>query len=220
MQTLAGDSSDDIPGIKGVGMKNKLLPEGGTFADVIQIYIDKGYTKEDAILTRRLVGLDQYYGTHTTLWMPIIGYLKENFEYTNGNLVRVKTAAPNAKVGDVVGSLDQSTGYLKATIDKKQYYVHRLIWMYHYGYIDSDVLLDHKDRDKLNNDINNLRIVTKQENGFNTDAKGYYFHKEKRKYKAQIMLSGKQIHIGYYDTEGKARRAYKKAKQQHHKIEE
>ncbi len=60
MQTLAGDSSDDIPGIKGVGMKNKLLPEGGTFADVIQIYIDKGYTKEDAILTRRLVGLDQW----------------------------------------------------------------------------------------------------------------------------------------------------------------
>lgn len=61
MQTLAGDSSDDIPGIKGVGMKNKLLPEGGTFADVIQIYIDKGYTKEDAILTRRLVGLDQWH---------------------------------------------------------------------------------------------------------------------------------------------------------------
>ncbi len=61
MQTLAGDSSDDIPGIKGVGMKNKLLPDGGTFADVIQIYIDKGYTKEDAILTRRLVGLDQWH---------------------------------------------------------------------------------------------------------------------------------------------------------------
>lgn len=61
MQSLAGDPSDDIPGIKGVGMKNKLLPEGGTFADVIQIYLDKGYTKEDAILTRRLVGLDQWH---------------------------------------------------------------------------------------------------------------------------------------------------------------
>ena len=60
LQSLAGDSSDDIPGIKGVGMKNKLLPENATFDDVIQIYIDKGYTKEDAILTRRLIGLDQY----------------------------------------------------------------------------------------------------------------------------------------------------------------
>ena len=60
LQSLAGDSSDDIPGIKGVGMKTKLLPDNATFDDVIQIYIDKGYTKEDAILTRRLVGLDQY----------------------------------------------------------------------------------------------------------------------------------------------------------------
>lgn len=103
MQTLAGDSSDDIPGIKGVGMQNKLLAEGGTFDDVVEIYKNhiicvkcrdtpKGrattydkikdlefegdltgtcpkcksrrvfyqYTTMDAILTRRLVGLDQW----------------------------------------------------------------------------------------------------------------------------------------------------------------
>ena len=52
---------DDIPGLKGVALKTaeKLLPEGATMGDVISIYESKGYTKEDAILTRRLVGLDQ-----------------------------------------------------------------------------------------------------------------------------------------------------------------
>ena len=62
LQTLAGDPSDDIPGLKGVALKTaeKLLPDGGTMDDVIKIYESKGYTKDDAILTRRLVGLDQY----------------------------------------------------------------------------------------------------------------------------------------------------------------
>jgi len=71
LQSLAGDSSDDIPGIKGVALKTaeKLLPEGGTFDDVIKIYESKGYTKEDAILTRRLVGLDQCrYSKRSDLW--------------------------------------------------------------------------------------------------------------------------------------------------------
>lgn len=70
LQTLAGDSSDDIPGIKGVGIKTKLLDNinNPTMDDVIKIYEDKGYTKEDAILTRRLVGLDQWNGRKVKLY--------------------------------------------------------------------------------------------------------------------------------------------------------
>jgi len=70
LQCLAGDSTDDIPGIKGVGMKTKLLHkiDKPTFRDVIEIYERKGYTKEDAILTRRLVGLDQFNGRKVKLW--------------------------------------------------------------------------------------------------------------------------------------------------------
>lgn len=64
LQTLAGDSTDDIPGISGIGMKTKLLDkiDNPTFDDVIKIYESKSLTKEDAILTRRLVGLDQWKG--------------------------------------------------------------------------------------------------------------------------------------------------------------
>jgi len=62
IQCIAGDSADDIPGIKGVGMKTKLLPENATFDDVINVYLDKGMTKEDAITTRRLVDMNQWKG--------------------------------------------------------------------------------------------------------------------------------------------------------------
>jgi len=73
LQTLAGDSGDDIPGLEGIGLKiekgvikapraMKLLSDKPCFNDVIEAYISKGRTKEDAILTRRLVGMDQWKG--------------------------------------------------------------------------------------------------------------------------------------------------------------
>lgn len=83
LQSLMGDSSDDIPGLIGLGKKTaeKLLGDALTFDRVIEIYENKNtelkskadntrvrkifenktYTKEDAILTRRLVGLDQWH---------------------------------------------------------------------------------------------------------------------------------------------------------------
>lgn len=72
LQTLAGDSVDDIPGLKGVGLtvkdgsvsgnSCKLLGDSLEFNTVVSAYINKGLTLKDAILTRRLVGLDQWRG--------------------------------------------------------------------------------------------------------------------------------------------------------------
>ena len=118
LQSLAGDSGDDIPGLKGIGLKiekgvikapraMKVLSDKPCFDDVIKAYENhiicthcltqpralaitydkvkdlqkevnnylygtcikcreirmfKAYTKDDAILTRRLVGLDQWKG--------------------------------------------------------------------------------------------------------------------------------------------------------------
>lgn len=62
LQTLAGDSVDEIPGIPGVGMKTKLMPDNANFNEIVSIYQSKGLTREDAILTRRLVGMDQWKG--------------------------------------------------------------------------------------------------------------------------------------------------------------
>jgi hypothetical protein len=59
LQTLCGDSTDNIIAIKGVGMKTaeKLLGDGDSLDDVIKIYESKGLTKEECLLNYELVRL-------------------------------------------------------------------------------------------------------------------------------------------------------------------
>ena len=68
--------------------------------------------------------------------------------------------------------------------------------------------------------MNNLRIVSQQENSFNTNAKGYSFDKSRNKYQAIIGINGKNIHLGRFDTEEEARNAYLEAKEKYHIIPE
>ena len=82
-----------------------------------------------------------------------------------------------------------------------------------------DNQIDHIDRNPLNNNIENLRVVTNQENGWNQYAKGYSFNKENGKYRAQIRVNGKNIYLGYFENEDDARTAYLNAKAIHHIIE-
>ena len=73
LQTLAGDSTDNIKGIPRVGMKtaeNLLISNGDSWEGVVQSYINAGLTVEDAILNRRLVDMTQYTGERIELWLP------------------------------------------------------------------------------------------------------------------------------------------------------
>ena len=80
--------------------------------------------------------------------------------------------------------------------------------------------IDHVDGIRTNTHISNLRVVTHQENLFNTKAKGYYFNKARGKYQAQIVLNGKEIYLGRYDTEDDAREAYLNKKAELHIIQQ
>ncbi len=69
-------------------------------------------------------------------------------------------------------------------------------------------LIDHKDQTPLNNCRSNLRSATKSQNGHNcgprsnssTGVKGVSIDRTTGKYQAQIMLKGKQHHLGRFDT--------------------
>jgi len=79
--------------------------------------------------------------------------------------------------------------------------------------------IDHIDGNPLNNSIDNLRIVNTQQNQWNrTRAKGYYWNKRDKKWRAQIKLNGKLINLGNYSTESEAHTTYLKAKLIYHKI--
>jgi hypothetical protein len=93
-----------------------------------------------------------------------------------------------------------------------------------------DGIIDHKDKNGLNNQKANLRVCTNAENIRNSrkrkdNTSGYKgvifkcaYHKGKKyplkkPWQAYIHFNKKQIHIGYYHTSEEAARAYdKKAK--------
>ena len=74
LQTLAGDSTDGIKGLPRVGMKtaeNLLTSNGDSWDGVVKAYENAGLKLEDAILTRRLVGMDQWSPKNgVQLWLP------------------------------------------------------------------------------------------------------------------------------------------------------
>jgi hypothetical protein len=78
---------------------------------------------------------------------------------------------------------------------------------------------DHINGDGLDNRMENLRIVTNQQNqmnrGFNKNnklgVKGVSFYPKNKKYRAQIKAQGRVITLGYFKDASEASDAYKKA---------
>lgn len=94
-------------------------------------------------------------------------------------------------------------GYLRVCIARKKYLVHRLIYKMHNPEFDlsSDLVIDHINRDRLDNRIENLRAVTKAENNRNrAECRGVSYCKQTNKWKAG--LNGKWL--GRYETEQEA----------------
>lgn len=77
--------------------------------------------------------------------------------------------------------------------------------------------IDHRDRNGLNNQKYNLRFATPQQNRANqrkrlsgkSNFQGVYFYSNRNKpWRAQISYSGIRNHIGYFESEEDAARAY------------
>lgn len=71
LQTIMGDSGDGIPGVPGIGevKAGKWLGDHGyTWDAVVECYKANGLSEDDAILMRRLVGMDQAYRTKKGKW--------------------------------------------------------------------------------------------------------------------------------------------------------
>jgi hypothetical protein len=113
-------------------------------------------------------------------------------------------------------------GYLQINIGDKDYLVHRVVYkLYHPKWNIDDISrenrIDHENNNRMDNRIVNLRNVNHQENSFNIkDTKGYSWHKQRNKWRAQIKLNGKNFHLGLFEREEDARNAYLDAKKIYH----
>ena len=115
---------------------------------------------------------------------------------------------------------NNGNGYYIVTLTKdgyqKSFKVHRLVVKTFLPDYKESLDVDHIDRNRLNNNLSNLRMLTHQENMFNQNAKGFGWHKNKKKFQAKITINGKQKHLGYFDTEAEAKQAYLDAKAIYH----
>lgn len=147
--------------------------------------------------------------------------LHELFEYRGGELYWKISPSEKIKIGSVVGAVN-SHGYKVTKVNYKGYRVHRLIFLYHYGYMPKFV--DHIDCNKLNNRIENLRDVTQSQNLLNrkifkcskSGVKGVYWHKGKKRWTAGCSKDGQWYNLGTHNTKDEAIKAVREFREQNH----
>ena len=125
-------------------------------------------------------------------------YIKDNFIYnSNGTLTR--TDRKNS-----LGSLDKD-GYLIIKVKGKQFKAHRIVWLLNYGEFPKTEL-DHINRNRLDNRIENLRLADRELNCRNrtiqpnkdTGVVGIYLDKATKGLKKKYCFHFKEKTYRFY----------------------
>jgi len=154
------------------------------------------------------------------VYMLTFAKVRELFDYVEGRLVYKVCAKKHGNVGKDAG-FQRPDGYWKISIDGKQYYKHRVIFLWYYGFLPK--IIDHADGNVANNTIQNLRAATQAQNNCNRklsrNKSGFYgvsLHKPSGLYRARIKVQSSTINLGYYKTPQEASQAYEIASEKYH----
>ena len=139
---------------------------------------------------------------------------KKVFRIRNGNLERLNYHYPNGK-WTVVDNKNNNNGYCQVRFNGENILYHVIIWVLSTGEdITQGMEIDHINGDKLDNRIENLRVVSHRINTQNQmvhrngQLVGCCFDKSTGKYQAQINIGEKRVFLGRYKTEQEANEAY------------
>ena len=136
----------------------------------------------------------------------------EVFHYSDGKLTWKKKISRNTVAGKQAPTKVGCNGYLRVSCFGKLEYQHRVIWVMHNGIIKKGLEVDHINRDRLDNRIKNLRLVTSTQNKWNMTAKGCYYDTARGVYRAKITTNGKTTYLGSHSSLEKATEAYEEAR--------
>jgi hypothetical protein len=148
----------------------------------------------------------------TARQLPDKKELREVFDYANGELLwRSWGPGVRGRRRQIAGDNGSKTcTYRKVSLAGFRPLLHRLIWAWHNGEIPDGMWVDHINRDKRDNRIENLRLVSWAENLRNTPKK----NKSGLPKHVYPTPSGKYaviIRVGTFDTIAEAEVAAKGA---------
>jgi len=137
--------------------------------------------------------------------MTIEEHIKEMLTYKDGKLYWKNRVGFQAYLnGKEAGGYDKN-GYIRLRVNETLMFSHRVIYFLHYGCWPRQI--DHKNRIKDDNRIENLRACTASENRTNVANKinesiyGRNVSKKSNtgKYRVRLTKFGKEIHIGEFE---------------------
>ena len=130
--------------------------------------------------------------------------------YQNGDVESYHSKNPK-----ILKSNINSDGYKHINLykngERKFFKIHRLIAIYFIENPNDYPVVDHIDRDRQNNNLKNLRWVTKSINCRNQKNKGKYLKgvsKNGKRFQSEININKKKIYLGTFDTELEAHQVF------------
>ena len=145
--------------------------------------------------------------------LPAVEELRQKFDYKDGVLLHREGFRSGLPAGRV------NKGRRSVWLLDSWFQASRVIWALHHGEDPGEQLIDHKDRDPLNNRIENLRLADHQLNSFNAaypSTRGFpkgvsEDPRHPGRYQARIQVNGQLKGLGTYSTVDEAAAAYRGA---------
>lgn len=118
----------------------------------------------------------------------------------------------NKRYANTAAGCKNNRGYIRIGIEKRYYFAHRLVWLYHHGYMPKAI--DHINGIRHDNRLRNLRPATQMENRWNSrlvkatksNIKGVYKRAD-GVFEAHICADYKRYYIGRFVRRSDAERA-------------
>jgi hypothetical protein len=128
----------------------------------------------------------------------------------------------NSRFAGKVAGCPDVHGYIQIMVDRRNYKAHRLAWLSVHGTLPDDKEVDHRDRNRANNAISNLRLATSQQQMANSGPrkaghpKGCYWSPRDKKWSTCIYIDGRKVSLGAFKRLEDARAVRFQAEAKYH----
>lgn len=147
--------------------------------------------------------------TGRLFWLPRTPGM---FSYSGGHTREHSCAKWNAQfAGSEAFTHTMPNGYRQGRVNRRAYLAHRVAWAIHHG--SWPKMIDHRDGNRANNRIDNLREATRAENAINSKKqsrptssahRGVCLPTRTGRWVAYLTINGRRVHLGTFESEADA----------------